>query len=129
MVYDENGTTIPQVLIIEDNLICQKIYLAILGNSYRINLAGTAAEALQCVSKQAYDCIILDLGLPDKPGIDVLSFIRNDALNKDTPIIIISAHMSDDIQQTCLQSGANAIYTKPIDSGLFRSVIENFLGS
>ncbi|STX39614.1 response regulator [Legionella feeleii] len=129
MVYDENGTTIPQVLIIEDNLICQKIYLAILGNSYRINLAGTAAEALQCVSKQAYDCIILDLGLPDKPGIDVLSFIRNDALNKDTPIIIISAHMSDDIQQTCLQLGANAIYTKPIDSGLLRSVIENFLGS
>ncbi|STX44298.1 sensory box histidine kinase/response regulator [Legionella donaldsonii] len=129
MVYQDKGIAKPQLLIIEDNPVCQRIYLAILGRYYQIASAGNAAEALQCLSKQAYDCIILDLGLPDKPGIDVLSFIRNDELNKDTPIIIISAHMSDDIQQTCLHLGANAIYTKPIGSGLLRSVIENFLGS
>ncbi|WP_019215262.1 response regulator [Legionella tunisiensis] len=129
MVYEEKGTTKAQLLIIEDNHICQQIYLAILGNYYHIELAETAAEALECLSKKVYHCIILDLGLPDTSGIEVLSSTRNNALNKATPIIIISAHMSNDIKQICLQLGANEVYTKPIDSVLLRHVIENFLGA
>ena len=59
------------VLIIEDSFICQKIYLTSLGTIYHIELVGTVAEALEHLLEKFYQCIISDLGLPDKPGIEL----------------------------------------------------------
>jgi CheY-like chemotaxis protein len=114
----------PQLLIIENNFICQHIYFEELRHDYHIEFASTAEETLKRLVKQTYHCIISDLGLPDKPGIELLPIIRNSALNKDVPIIIISAYMSRKLKQTCLELGAKAVYVKPIDPILLRKIIE-----
>ncbi|WP_244915386.1 response regulator [Legionella feeleii] len=44
-------------------------------------LADTAEEALERLAEQAYQCIIPDLGLPDRPGIELLPIIRNSPQN------------------------------------------------
>lgn len=116
----------PRLLVIEDNFICQQIYLALLNNYYHIEVVGTVAEALECLSKQTFHCIISDIGLPDKSGMELLPIIRNSPLNKDTPIVVISGHMSETIKQTCLQLGATEVYAKPIDSVLLHNVIQSF---
>ncbi|WP_019217983.1 response regulator [Legionella tunisiensis] len=123
----KSDSTKPQLLVIEDNFICQKIYLALFNNYYDIELAGTVAEALECLSKQAFHCIISDIGLPDKSGMELLPIIRNSLLNKETPIVVISGHMSKAIKQMCLQLGATEVYTKPVTSVIVQHIIETFL--
>jgi CheY-like chemotaxis protein len=123
----KSDKTKPRLLVIEDNHICQRVYLALFDDYYHIELTKTAAEALECLSKQAYHCIISDVGLPDKSGMELLPIIRNNPLNKDTPIIIISAHMDDEIKQICLQLGATEVYIKPITPVIVQHMIETFL--
>ncbi|WP_019217680.1 response regulator [Legionella tunisiensis] len=124
----EKGITAkPQLLIIEDNFICQQIYLAALRDYYHIELASTAEEALERLAEQAYQCIISDLGLPDRPGIELLPIIRNSTLNKNTPIVVISAHISEELKQICLQLGADDVCVKPITAVMLRQIIETLL--
>ena len=94
--------------------------------TYAIEMASTAQEAFERLVQQAYQCIILDLGLPDRPGVELLPIIRNSSLNKDTPVIIISAHMNEKLKQICLRLGADEVCIKPITGGVLRQIIETF---
>ncbi|HHF7346697.1 TPA: response regulator [Legionella feeleii] len=124
MSNNEKGiTAIPPLLIIEDNFICQRIYVAALRDYYPVELASNAEEALERLAEQAYQCIISDLGLPDRPGIELLPIIRNSTLNQHTPIVVISAHMSEELKQICLQLGADKVCVKPITGGVLREII------
>lgn len=117
-----------QILIIEDNFICQQVYIASLKN-YHLSLATTAKEALKHLNRQPFHCILLDIGLPDISGEELLPLIRNHPLNKNTPIIVISSHINKAIRLKCLQLGANHIYAKPISPTRLRQLVENTLGS
>ncbi|MCC5013899.1 MULTISPECIES: response regulator [unclassified Legionella] len=120
---EEGITAKSPLLIIEDNFICQKIYVAALRDYYPIELASTAEEATERLAEQTYQCIISDLGLPDRPGIELLPIIRNSTLNQHTPIVVISAHMSEELKQICLQLGANEVCVKPITAVILREII------
>ncbi|HHF7349906.1 TPA: response regulator [Legionella feeleii] len=120
---EQGMTAIPPLLIIEDNFICQRIYVAALRDYYPVELASNAEEALERLAEQAYQCIISDLGLPDRPGIELLPIIRNSTLNQHTPIVVISAHMSEELKQICLQLGADKVCVKPITAVVLREII------
>lgn len=115
-----------QLLIVEDNFVCQQVYLSLL-MEYQLVVAGSAKEALEYMKNQSFDCILLDLGLPDQPGEELLPLIRSDALNKDTPVIVISAHVDEVLGQQCLALGANQIYTKPVLPTMLRRMVESVL--
>ncbi|WP_412754935.1 response regulator [Legionella donaldsonii] len=114
------------LLIVEDDFVCQHIYLSLL-NEYQPVLAATAAEALDCLSKQPFHCILLDLGLPDKPGEELLPLIRSNSLNGNTPVIVISAQVDEALGQQCLALGANHIYVKPVLPAMLRRMVESAL--
>ena len=111
------------LLIVEDNLMCQQIYLCILNEDYSVDLVATVSEALDYLEKQSYHCIILDLGLPDKSGEELLPLIRANPLNNNTPILVISAHVNEEIKQRCVTSGANQVFTKPIEARLLKELL------
>lgn len=113
-----------QLLIVEDDFVCQQVYLSLLMD-YQLVLAGSAKEALEYMRNQLFDCILLDLGLPDKPGEELLPLIRSDSLNKDTPVIVISAHVDEELGQHCLALGANHVYTKPVFPTMLRRMVES----
>ncbi|WP_019217804.1 response regulator [Legionella tunisiensis] len=115
-----------QLLIVEDNVICQQIYLSLLSN-YQLTLAETAQQALATLTMQFFDCILLDLGLPDKRGEGILPLIRANPLHKDTAIIVISAHVDESLGRQCLALGANHIYMKPVLPMMLRRLVENAL--
>jgi two-component system KDP operon response regulator KdpE len=101
----------PQVLLIDDEAQIRKLLQITLGsNGYTVHEATTAKEGLAVAGDQPTDLILLDLGLPDESGHDVLKKLRR---WYHKPIIIISAQSDEEDIVTALGNGANDYITKP----------------
>lgn len=99
------------VLIAEDEENIGNFISTILKtNSYKPIIATTGNQAIQCAESYCPDVILLDLGLPDMDGIDVISEIRKWAV---TPIIVISARNRESEKVKALDAGADDYITKP----------------
>lgn len=99
------------ILVIEDDKsICSFITTALSGNGYRVKAALTGKEGLSLAASLCPDVILLDLGLPDMDGCEVLQKIR---LWSHTPIIIISARNEEQEKVKALDMGADDYITKP----------------
>jgi len=101
-----------KILIIEDNVYLlqgMKEYLSAEG--YFCGLATTMGTALEKISLYEYDCILLDISLPDGNGLSVLQKLKE--LNKAEGVIIISAKDSLDDKLKGLEIGADDYLTKP----------------
>ena len=102
------------VLIAEDEENIGNFISAILKtNGYKPIIATTGNQAIQCAESYCPDVILLDLGLPDMDGIDVISEIRKWAV---TPIIVISARNRESEKVKALDAGADDYITKPFGS-------------
>ena len=99
------------VLIAEDEENIGNFISTILKtNGYKPIIATTGNQAIQCAESYCPDVILLDLGLPDMDGIDVISEIRKWAV---TPIIVISARNRESEKVKALDAGADDYITKP----------------
>lgn len=103
-----------KILIVEDDSNIRTLVSTILETSgYQALLAGTSATAKTLYTSYLPDLIILDLGLPDEDGMELLDFIRRDSL---TPIIVLSARAEEKDKVLALDKGANDYVTKPFGS-------------
>ena len=101
-----------KILIVEDEKsIAHFISTILTTNGYETILAKTGTEAMTMLSSHCPDLVILDLGLPDMDGMDILKEVSG--LPQETPVIIISA-LADDIDKVRgLGLGADDYMTKP----------------
>lgn len=105
----------PTVLIIEDEQPIRRFLRATLTNhGYRVNEAATGKDGMAFASTQAPDLIILDLGLPDVDGLDIIKQLREWS---HTPIIILSARGQESDKIAALDAGADDYLTKPFGVG------------
>ncbi len=101
-----------KVLIIEDNQELARNIRDFLGREgYICESTDTLEGAREKLSLFQYDCILLDIGLPDGSGISLLNFIR--AEHKDCNVLIISARNALDDKLIGLDKGADDYITKP----------------
>lgn len=114
-----------RILIVEDNPTNQKVAMLMLENfGYSCDVADHAADALEKLSKNHYAAILLDLGLPDINGLDLIPLIK---MNYDTPIITWTAY-GEESARDCLAAGASAHAPKPItDMDKFKSILVSTL--
>lgn len=99
------------VVIIEDEKnICRFIESVLAGESYKTVMASTGTEGLSVIASQCPDIILLDLGLPDMDGIEIIRKVRQFT---HTPIIVISARTQEDEKVSALDCGADDYITKP----------------
>ncbi|MCR5353867.1 MAG: response regulator transcription factor [Clostridiales bacterium] len=99
------------VLVVEDDKPIRNLITTTLKmNDYRYITAGKGNEAIMLSASHKPDIIILDLGLPDIDGVDVIEHIRTWS---DVPIIIVSARSEDQDKITALDRGADDYLTKP----------------
>ncbi len=104
-----------KILVIEDDRIVRTLVKHVLekeGHEVSIAEKGLAGEEIAL--KEEFDIIILDLGLPDKSGLEVCKVLRNN--NILTPILILSAYQNTDTKITGLNTGADDYLTKPFDN-------------
>ena len=100
------------ILIIEDErAISNFISRALVANDYRVISAFSGREGLSLLFSHGPDLVLLDLGLPDMDGLEVLSQLRG--LPKEVPVIIISARDRESEKVKALDMGADDYVVKP----------------
>lgn len=100
-----------KILIIEDDKSIRTfIVMSLTGENYTCLEAANGTEGIEIFKKEKLNLILLDLGLPDIDGNDVLKYIRKES---DIPIIIVSARGKDDEKVYALDAGADDYLTKP----------------
>lgn len=100
-----------RILIIEDEANIRNFVKAILAaNGYQAIEASSMSEGKMMYLSHSPDMIILDLGLPDGDGIDLICEIRREAA---IPILVLSARMDESDKVAALDCGANDYVTKP----------------
>ena len=99
-----------RVLVVDDEPSLLRTVTANLGRrGFRVDVAQTGEAAIAQVEEHP-DLVVLDLGLPDTDGIDVIRRIR---ARSDTPIIVLSARDSEREKVHALELGADDYLTKP----------------
>ena len=100
-----------KILIVEDEQSIARFISAILNaNGYETILARTGAEALSVVSSNCPDLVILDLGLPDMDGMEILRSLRGWS---SLPVVVVSARSHERDKVDALDAGADDYLTKP----------------
>ena len=103
------------ILIIDDEIQIRRLLeITLSANGYKITEASTGKEGIALAASQQPDLVILDLGLPDIDGLDVLHMLRE---WYQKPIIILSVRNSEDDIVKALDNGANDYLTKPFRTG------------
>lgn len=100
-----------EILLIEDEKnICNFIATTLRTQDYKVSFAENAVNGLSLAASGCPDLILLDLGLPDMDGIDVIHNIREWS---NIPIIVISARTQEQEKVAALDAGADDYITKP----------------
>lgn len=104
-----------QALIIEDDLAVQSFLQTLLqSQDFRVQSTGSGQTGLQILSSQTFDLVLLDLGLADLDGQQVLQQLRQWTA---VPVIVISARGKEQDKIQALDAGANDYITKPFSAG------------
>ena len=100
-----------KILVVEDEKsIAHFISTVLTSNGYEAIQARTGAEARSIISSHCPDLIILDLGLPDMDGLDILREVRSWS---SLPVVVVSARSHERDKVTALDLGADDYLTKP----------------
>lgn len=109
------STTAPLLLLIEDELPIRRfLRTSLAGEGYRLAEADTGQQAIRLAAQQPPDLVILDLGLPDVDGQDILRQLREWL---QAPIIVLSARDQEQQKVAALDNGADDYLTKPFSTG------------
>lgn len=99
------------VLIVEDDpRLRRTLTISLTARRYQVTEAPTAAAAIATLDADPPDLVLLDLGLPDRDGLDVLAHLR---AGSRTPVIVLSARHAQSEKVDALEAGADDFVTKP----------------
>lgn len=104
-----------RALVVDDEPAILRMLKPVLeANNYHVSSAGTIAESIKCIATDSPDIVVLDLGLPDGDGKDVIRQVRSWS---DVPIIILSARDREAEKIEALDLGADDFVNKPFGVG------------
>jgi CheY-like chemotaxis protein/signal transduction histidine kinase len=106
-----------RLLLVEDNEAEQMSITELLGHDdIEIMTAATGAEALLALRERLYDCVVLDLLLPDMSGFEVLEQIRTDPILSEVPVVVFTGRELSVQEDAQLHTMARSIVVKGVES-------------
>src|SRR6516164_11437423 len=106
-----HGSRVKTILVVDDEpQILRALQINLRVREYEVYTAATGAEALQQAARHPPDLVILDLGLPDLDGVEVIQGLRGWT---SAPIIVLSARADRTDKVAALDAGADDYVTKP----------------
>jgi len=106
-------TDTPRILIVDDEPMIRDLLeqaLSMMGQS--VETCSSGRKALETLTAQPFDLVMLDVGLPDMDGFETMAAIQ--AQSPQTPVILISGDAADQSRDKALAKGAFAYVIKPI---------------
>jgi signal transduction histidine kinase/DNA-binding response OmpR family regulator len=105
-----------RILLAEDNVVNQKLALRLLQQmGYRADLAGNGVEAIECVARQTYDVVLMDVQMPEMDGLEASRRITSRWPVGHRPrIIAMTANAMQGDREMCLAAGMDDYLSKPI---------------
>ncbi|MGJ7546555.1 sigma-54-dependent transcriptional regulator [Variovorax sp. LT1R16] len=111
-----------QILVVDDEPDLRTLYeLTLLREGYRVEAAGSVAEAWQHLEGQRFDAVITDMRLPDGLGMEILQRIQRE--QRGERCVVMTAYGSAENAVEALKAGAFDYLTKPVDLKQFRAVV------
>jgi CheY-like chemotaxis protein len=117
-----------QILVVDDNQDIRELLIHMLDlEDYDISTAKDGEEALSIISSRHFDLILLDVMMPGKSGIEVLSEIRSskDSQIKNLPVVMITAKSLIDDIDAALSAGATSYIVKPFRTEAIKQKVRN----
>jgi two-component system, OmpR family, KDP operon response regulator KdpE len=114
MTIENSGTNRPRILVVDDEAAIQRFLKTALEGEFNLHQATDAHAALAAAVAVRPDLILLDLGLPDLDGVEVIRRIREWS---QVPIIVVSVREREDDKVRALNAGADDYVTKPFGLG------------
>ena len=119
------------ILVVEDNLMNQKLISKILGIwGSHYEMADNGKMAISKTETKTYDCLLMDIHMPDMDGVETTCQIRNNPLNPNanTPIIALTATALLEEKKRAFQVGMNDFLSKPFTPAMLENCILKNLG-
>ena len=106
-----------RLLVVEDNPGEQLSIRELLGhNDIQVSIAATGEEALAAIAEQPFDCMVLDLRLPDMSGFDVLERLRDTPSLVDLPVVVFTGKDLSSEEDARLHKLARSVVVKGVES-------------
>jgi two-component system response regulator TctD len=103
------------LLLVEDEAeLAESLAAVLAARGHRVDWAGDGPMALRFVADNAYDLMVLDLGLPSMDGMQVLRTLREN--NVDMPVLVLSARDQVQDKVSAIHAGADDYLSKPFDT-------------
>jgi two-component system cell cycle response regulator DivK len=116
------------ILIIEDNALNMKLFRDLLrAQGYQVLEATDGLAGLDLARAETPDLILLDIHLPDVSGLEVAVKLKAAERTRDIPILVITASLLPEAEQSALSSGCDAFLRKPIAISEFRTTVASLL--
>ena len=121
--------TVPlHLLLVEDNLVNQKVALRILDRlGYRADVAANGLEAIEAIQRQPYDIVLMDIHMPEMDGLEATRHICQTWSQRERPIIIaMTANAMQGDREECLRAGMDDYISKPVKIEELSHVLETW---
>ena len=118
-----------KILSAEDSPATQKfISFTLKYKGYEVVTADDGIEALEKLSQDTFDLILLDIMMPRMNGLEVLKEIKTKTPYKDTPIIMLTSEKGEADRQEAMKLGATSFLTKPFQPPELLEAVEKAIG-
>jgi signal transduction histidine kinase/DNA-binding response OmpR family regulator len=121
-----------RILVAEDNMTNQKVALGILKKlGLTADAVASGGEALEALRTLPYDLVFMDVQMPEMDGLEATRRIRDSqstVLNRDIPVIAMTAHAMGGYKNKCFEAGMNDYVTKPVSPQALAEALEKWLG-
>jgi CheY-like chemotaxis protein len=117
------------ILIVDDSEMIRDLIKILLSDyGYTISLAANGRQAWDMLQTNSFDCVVLDLNMPEMDGVQVLEHIRANPKTKELPVVVVTANDYAERQREAVNAGANHVMTKPFNNKELVLTISQFVG-
>jgi ligand-binding sensor domain-containing protein/signal transduction histidine kinase/DNA-binding response OmpR family regulator len=125
----ENVSEVPIILVVEDNAELREYIAKDVLARYQVEQASSGTEGFEKAISLIPDLIISDIMMPDGNGIELCGKLKADEKTSHIPVILLTAKQTDENKIEGYRTGADAYVSKPFNSALLNTQVENLLES
>jgi CheY-like chemotaxis protein len=116
------------VLVVEDSAVIRRlIEVCLRPANLEVIMREDGPTGLEAVHTESPDLLVLDIGLPEMDGWQVLDRLRSDPATKSLPVLVLTAHAEEESRRRADEGGADAFVTKPFQPNDFREEVLKLL--